>query len=48
MDGVKHIFTVVHSSLAMGNMDIIGYLNGFQDVTVAGEGMVRWCEDEGG
>ena len=45
MDGVKHIFTVVHSSLAMGNM---GYLNGFQDVAVAGEGMVRWCEDEGG
>ena len=34
--------------LAMGNMDIMGYLNGFQDVTVAGEGMVRWCEDEGG
>ena len=38
MDGVKHIFTVVHSSLAMGNM---GYLNGFQDVEVAGRG---WCD----
>ena len=37
MEEVKHIFTVVHvhSSLATGNM---GYLNGFQDVAVAGEG----------
>ena len=40
MDGVKHIFTVVHSSLARGNM---GYLNGFQDVAVAGRG---WCGGE--
>ena len=48
MDGVKHIFTVVHSSLAMGNM---GYLNGFQDVAVAGEGREGetrwWCGDGG-
>ena len=43
MDRVKHIFTVVHSSLAMGNM---GYLNGFQDVAVAGEGgRVRYGDD---